>query len=108
MKRCVCAAATLLLAAPWVAADPLDTGVNVPGLRYQSAFSDYRPYVEVPRADWREVNRTVEEAARQSAGAHAGHGAPASGVAPSQSPGSGSSTKPDAGHPGHGMHGGAR
>ena len=108
MKRFVFAAATLLAAAPWAAADPLDSAVNVPGLRYQSAFSDYRPYAEVPRADWREVNRTVEEAARKSGGAHAGHGAAASGAAPAKPSASGGSAKPDAGHQGHGMHGGAK
>lgn len=108
MNRLVLAAA-LLPAAPWAADGPLDASAGAPAVGYSSAFADYRPYDEAARADWREVNRAVEEAARKSGGAHAGHGeaprAPAPLVAPT-GPAAGSAS--GTGHPGHGMHGGAR
>ena len=30
-----------------------------PQLRYQSAFADYKPYKDIPLANWRAVNDTV-------------------------------------------------
>ncbi len=43
-------------------------------LTYRSAFHDYRPYEDVPVADWRQVNNTVRHAATKGGG-HGGHGA---------------------------------
>lgn len=105
--RHVLAAAALSAAVPWAASSPLDPGAAVPALRYESAFAGYRPFDDAPRADWREVNRVVDEAARDAAGGHAGH-RPAS--APSE-PAATTPTAPPAGsgHHGHGaVHGGAR
>lgn len=45
-------------------------------LTYQSAFADYKPYKDVPLADWRAVNDTVAGAAAKPAAAgprHEGH-----------------------------------
>ena len=44
-------------------------------LSYESAFEDYKPYVDVPVADWRQVNNTVRDAAAKGGG-HGGHDAP--------------------------------
>lgn len=76
------ATAALSAVAPWVTASPLDSGSDVPRLQYESAFAGYRPFDETPRADWREVNRVVDEAARSNAGGHAGHGAVPASPAP--------------------------
>ncbi len=76
MKRLLLVAA-LLPVAPWVSASPLDAAAEVPALRFSSAFADYRAFDDAGPDDWRRSNRVVDEAARQSAGAHAGHGAPA-------------------------------
>ena len=43
-------------------------------LTYKSAFQDYKPYEDVPVADWRQVNDTVRHAATKGGG-HGGHGA---------------------------------
>jgi hypothetical protein len=80
-----------------------------PPLRYQSAFDDYKPYREIPLADWRGVNDAVA-----GAGGHAGHDM--SGMAMPAAPASAASAasaprpmkKPGGGmpsHEGHGMHG---
>ena len=66
--RCLLFAATvdampLLAAAP----APTDPGATVPGVEYQSVFSDYRPYADETVSDWRSIN---EEVAR--VGGHAG------------------------------------
>jgi hypothetical protein len=74
MKRILLAAAIVPAAVPWAAASPLDAAADVPAIRFQSAFADYRPYDEAPRDGWREVNRVVDEAARKSTGGHAGGG----------------------------------
>lgn len=88
IKRFLLAAAIVPAAAPWVAASPLDAAADVPAIRFESAFADYRPYDEAPRDGWREVNRVVDEAARKSTGGHAGRGVvPAAPVrAPDASP----------------------
>lgn len=44
-----------------------------PQLTYQSAFADYKPYQDVPLANWRQVNDTVAGAPGGASG-HAGHG----------------------------------
>lgn len=44
-------------------------------LSYKSAFDDYKTYVDVPVADWRQVNNTVRDAAAKGGG-QGGHDAP--------------------------------
>ena len=77
-------------------------------LTYESAFQDYRPYEDVPVAEWRQVSGTVRQAATKGGG-HGGHGAPDS----KGSEGSAASKEaappppaPAQQHMGHGMHGG--
>lgn len=43
----------------------------VPQVSYQSAFADYKPYKDVPLANWRALNDTVAGAAGE--GGHIGH-----------------------------------
>jgi hypothetical protein len=74
-------------------------------LTYKSAFQDYRPYEDVPVADWRQVNDTVRAAATKG-GSDGGHGA----QQPQGSAGSATSEKAAPApsgqhHMGHGMHG---
>jgi hypothetical protein len=45
----------------------------VPLLSYRSAFADYKPYKDVPLANWREVNDIVAGAPGGASG-HASHG----------------------------------
>jgi hypothetical protein len=82
--------------------DPRDAGAAVPPLQYRSAFSDYRPYDESPRADWREVNRTVDEVARKI-----GQGAPGASTAATTATGA-SGGGHGAAHGGQGGHGASR
>ena len=49
-------------------------------LRYQSAFTDYKPWLYIEPADWRAVNDAVGGTA-PAIGSHAGHGAAATPVA---------------------------
>lgn len=92
------------LCLPWAALaqpKPADPAVSAPGLKYQSAFSDYKPWQETPASDWKAVNETVKGGS--TAQGHASHGtsAPASPAA--------SAPKPGPGMHGHGhqhMHGG--
>jgi hypothetical protein len=116
MKNWILAAA-LLPAATWVSASPLEANAEVPALGYSSAFADYKPYDEAPRADWREVNRVVDEAARKSGGGHAGHGAapaptPPASAAPTTPASPRPAPSPTGGHGGahhgHGAHGGGK
>jgi len=78
-------------------------------LIYKSVFQDYRPYEDVPVADWRQVNDIVRNAATKGGG-HGGHGA----QGPKGSGGSASSKEaaprgaPAQKDEGHGMHGGQR
>ena len=75
-------------------------------LTYESAFQDYRPYEDVPVADWRQVNDTVRHAATKGGG-HGGHGAQDS----KGTDGSAASKEvapppaPAQQHMGHGVHG---
>lgn len=71
--------------------DPADPKAAVPVRPYESAFKDYRPYVEPEIARWREVN---EEVARLAG--HMGH-------VPQQP---GTAAKPGAKSPAKGGHGG--
>jgi hypothetical protein len=79
-------------------------------LTYQSAFQDYRPYEDVPVADWRQVNDTVRDAGTKGGG-HGNRSAPGT----KASEGSAASKEevaprlaPARNHEGHGMHGGQR
>ena len=61
-------------------ANPADPASAAPALRYQSAFSDYKPWQDIKPGDWRAVN---DSAARQSWRPR-GHGTdPAGALAPS-------------------------
>ncbi len=74
--------------------DPADPKLTVPARPYESAFKDYRPYVDPEVARWREAN---EEMGRL--GGHVGHvpgSLPPRGAAPQPA-------KPPA-HGGHGAH----
>lgn len=74
MNRLVMAV-VLVPAAAWAAAGPLNASDGVHEARHASTFADCRPDDEAHRADWREVSRIVEEAARTSARArHRGSG----------------------------------
>ena len=77
-------------------------------LTYESAFQDYRPYEDVPVADWRQVNGTVRQAATKGGG-HGGHGAPDSNGPEGSAASKEAAPPPPAPaqqHMGHGMHGG--
>jgi len=76
-------------------------------LPFQSAFADYKPYEDVPVADWREVNETVKKAAEKGDG-HAGHGSQEPPADEDKAPAAASGPSPAAreGHTGHSMHGG--
>jgi hypothetical protein len=81
--------------------DPSNSKAVAPQLRYQSAFSDYKPWQDIQPRDWRVVNDTVRDAAATGTGqaAHTATQSPAAAPAPS---------KPMPGHSGHQMHGGQR
>jgi hypothetical protein len=76
-------------------------------LPFQSAFADYKPYEDVPVADWREVNETVKKAAEKG-GVHAGHGSQEPSAAEDKAPAAANapSPAPRDEHMGHSMHGG--
>jgi hypothetical protein len=89
-------------------ADPADASASAPALRYQSAFSDYKPWQDLKPADWRSVNEKVRDAAA-SGGGHAGHNMMPT---PMPTPPAASAPAPKAsapampGHDAHRMHGG--
>ena len=80
-----------------------------PQLTFKSAFDNYKPYEDVPVADWRQVNETVRDAAAKGGG-HAGHDASRSKGSEGSAPGkeAAPSPAPAQQHMGHGMHGGPR
>ncbi|MBK8066019.1 MAG: hypothetical protein IPK29_20155 [Betaproteobacteria bacterium] len=88
----------MLIGAQPLPVGPFDAGAAAAPLQYRSAFGDYRRHDGAERADWREINRTVEEAARKT-DAHAGQGAVS---APARAP-----APAAAGSGGHGMHHGS-
>lgn len=51
--------------------DPADPGASAPEINYQSAFSNYQPYVEQEPASWTQVHEEV--AGVPGAAGHAGH-----------------------------------
>lgn len=79
--------------------DPADPKSSAPALRYQSAFSDYKPWLDIKPGNWREANDTVGSPAAKD-GEHAGRDVPASVPA---APDPASKTTPAA-IPGHGAH----
>jgi hypothetical protein len=82
-----------------------DSPHAAPPLRYDSAFTDYKPWQDIRPAEWREVNDAVREAAAQGTG-HAGHGslaAPGSASSPARP-----ATPPEAAHGAHRLHGGTK
>jgi hypothetical protein len=70
--------------------DPADPKAAVPARQYESAFKDYRPYVDPEIAHWRALNGEVGQLK-----GHVGH-------VPLQS---GTAAKPVAKPPAHGGHG---
>lgn len=80
-----------------------DVNAAAPPLRYQSAFSDYKPWQDIKPGNWRQLNDALAATPAGQAGAHAGHAMPAaSGGAPVPAPAGPSATP----HGGHSMHGG--
>ena len=81
MKALQTVACAIALAVPLVVvaqANPPDNRSSdraASQLSYKSAFEDYKPYVDIPVADWRQVNNTVRDAAAKGGG-HGGHDAP--------------------------------
>ncbi len=55
--------------------DPAQPVIPTPQLQYRSAFADYKPYRDVPVANWRALNDALA-AKGGSAGGHAGHTMP--------------------------------
>ena len=98
---------------------PDDHPAGPPGVRlsYQSAFEGYKPYVDIPVVDWRQVNDAVREAAAKGGG-HGGHGAAdadgarASATGNDAGPRGAAAAEPSmrreapVGHSSHGSHGG--
>lgn len=87
--------------------DPADPKTAAPALRYQSAFSDYRPWQDVNPGDWRALNDTLRTQAGGGAG-HAGHAMPMSmpAAAPAAAP---KAPRPAASAPGgHAHHHGGK
>ncbi|WP_157604414.1 hypothetical protein [Rhizobacter sp. Root1221] len=76
-----------------------------PQLSYQSAFAGYKPYKDVPLANWRELNDTVA-----GAPGHTGHAMKAmeTPVAPATPASAAIPTKPMPMHEGHPKPGGQR
>jgi hypothetical protein len=58
---CLVLALPTLAAAADISADPADSGVAVPAIRYESPFAGYRPFPEQTLAPWREVNDEVQQ-----------------------------------------------
>ncbi|HEX6703783.1 MAG TPA: hypothetical protein VF169_03405 [Albitalea sp.] len=85
----------LLATAQGGRADPADAQASGSASRYQSAFSDYKPWQEIKPVDWRAVNDNVRDAAGDAMPAPA---APAASAPTTKSP------MPS--HGGHQMHGG--
>jgi hypothetical protein len=81
----------------------LSAAQATPQLSYRSAFADFRPYQDVPLADWRAANDAVAPAPR-SASTAANSAAP--GSAPAAAPGHHMHQMPA--QPQHHRHGGTR
>lgn len=81
-----------------------DPQAAAPVLRYQSAFSDYKPWQDIRPGNWRQLNDALVATPTGQLGAHAGHAMPpAAGNTPSAPAAAPSTAAP---HGGHSMHGG--
>jgi hypothetical protein len=112
LKTMACAIAFAVPHLVSAQATPAETQAATPAaaqLNFRSAFSDYKPYEDVPVADWRQVNDNVQQAATKSGG-HAGHDVQKPAAEERTAPGDASadSPTPPQKHMGHGMHGGAK
>ena len=107
---CAIAFAMPQLVAAQAASEKAAASTAASRLPYESAFADYKPYEDVPVADWREVNETVKKAAEKGGG-HAGHGSQEPPAAEDKAPTASNAPLPapreeHTGHTGHSMHGG--
>jgi hypothetical protein len=86
----IAASLALQVAAQTGRTNPPDIQAPTVPLRYESAFSDYKPYQDLPMANWRQVNDAVLEAA-SAAATSGGDGTTVSpglpGSVPTQGPG---------------------
>jgi len=99
LARAVALSLSMAATAHAQSADGANPKSVAPRLQYQSAFTDYKPWQDLPLRDWRAVNDTVRDATAAGAG-HAAHSAtpsPAAASAPA---------RPKSGHAGHPTHGG--
>ncbi len=100
---------TALLALPVAAfaqTDPANPAVSAPELRYQSAFSDYKPWQDLKPGNWRALNDALGST---PVSGHGGHGAaPVAASAAGPAPVRPASVQPlpAAGQDSHHMHGG--
>jgi len=64
MKSSHCTAFAVALAMPLLAFGQASTSASAPksSLRHPSAFTDYKPYQDVPAGNWRALNDTVRDA----------------------------------------------
>lgn len=83
--------------------DPADPKASAPVLRYQSAFSDYKPWQDTKPGSWRAINDRVRDAAAKGS-AHGDHGMPA--AAPSSAPATKAPVPAMPSRGGHHGHGG--
>jgi hypothetical protein len=78
MKAIRTMACAIAFAVPHIGAaqaiSPVDASAakTAPQLTYKSTFDDYKPFEDVPVADWRQLNDTVRDTAANGGG-HAGH-----------------------------------
>lgn len=56
--------------------DPADAKAAAPALGYQSAFAEYKAWLDIAPANWHAVNDNVRDASAKGAGGHAGHAMP--------------------------------
>lgn len=80
--------------------DPADAKASAPQLRYQSSFTDYKPWQDAKPGDWRALNDVLRSQAA-GGGGHAGHAMPM--PAPASAP---NAAKPAPAHGAHHQHGG--
>lgn len=88
-------------------ADPAASKAPAPALRYQSAFSDYKPWQDAKPGDWRALNDGLRAQAAGGNGqpGHAGHAMHGMPAAAASAPAPGAS-KPAMPHGAHHPHGG--
>ena len=99
---------TAIVALPLAAlaqADPAAPSAAAPPLPYRSAFSEYKPWRDLQRGDWRAMNDALGSA---STGGHGAHGAASGTATPAPAPAKPASRQqaPAAGHKAHHTQGG--